>query len=254
MHKKIKNKNKKTENYLKAVIICHGASEYYIAKHLKSNLRLKIEIDSKNNGEHSIQINSILNFLNTTTYVSEHNFIKKFKDDIPNGKIHPQFKIFIIMDTDDEELTHTDIENYVFSNCTSLQSINIPGSVIRLKNYVFENCTSLQSVVIGEGVRGIGINTFSNCSKLSSIVIPSSVGSVDSDAFYGCVSLESVVFKGTISSTTLNGSAFRNCTQSNLHIYVPWAEGDVENAPWGATNATIHYNYDTANLAVSRGK
>lgn len=114
MHKKIKNK--KTENYLKAVIICHGASEYYIAKHLKSNLRLKIEIDSKNNGEHSIQINSILNFLNTTTYVSEHNFIKKFKDDIPNGKIHPQFKIFIIMDTDDEELTHTDIENYKNKN------------------------------------------------------------------------------------------------------------------------------------------
>lgn len=144
----------------------------------------------------------------------------------------------------------TDIENYVFSNCTSLQSINIPGSVIRLKNYVFENCASLQSVVIGEGVGGIGIDTFSNCSKLSSIVIPSSVRSVDSDAFYGCVSLESVVFKGTISSTALNGNAFRNCTQSNLHIYVPWAEGDVENAPWGATNATIHYNYDTANLTV----
>jgi hypothetical protein len=24
---------------------------------------------------------------------------------------------------------------------------------------------------------------------------------------------------------------------------VPWAEGAVANAPWGATNATINYNY-----------
>lgn len=113
---KSQKKYNKQINYLKAIIICHGASEYHIARHLKSNLRLKIEVDGKDNGEHSIQINSILNFLNTTTYVSEHNFIKKFKDVIPNGKIHPQFKIFIIMDTDDEELTHTDIENFKNKN------------------------------------------------------------------------------------------------------------------------------------------
>ena len=113
---KPQKKYNKQINYLKAIIICHGASEYHIARHLKSNLRLKIEVDGKDNGEHSIQINSILNFLNTTTYVSEHNFIKKFKDVIPNGKIHPQFKIFIIMDTDDKELTHTDIENFKNKN------------------------------------------------------------------------------------------------------------------------------------------
>ena len=26
-------------------------------------------------------------------------------------------------------------------------------------------------------------------------------------------------------------------------INVPWAEGAVAGAPWGATNATINYNY-----------
>lgn len=26
-------------------------------------------------------------------------------------------------------------------------------------------------------------------------------------------------------------------------IYVPWGEGEVPNAPWSASNATIHYNY-----------
>jgi hypothetical protein len=43
-------------------------------------------------------------------------------------------------------------------------------------------------------------------------------------------------------SLSINKNAFRDC--NNLtDIYVPWSEGDVTNAPWGATNATIHYNW-----------
>lgn len=110
------NNYRKQTNYLKAIIICHGASEYHIAKHIKSNLRLKIEIDGKDNGKHSIQINSILNFLNTVPYKSKTDFIKKFKHDLPNGTINSEFKIFIIMDTDDEELTPSDIDNFKNKN------------------------------------------------------------------------------------------------------------------------------------------
>lgn len=35
---------------------------------------------------------------------------------------------------------------------------------------------------------------------------------------------------------------FENCPNL-MNIYVPWAEGRVEGAPWGAENATITYNY-----------
>lgn len=110
-----KNYNKQI-NYLKAIIICHGASEYHIARHIKSNLRLKLDVDANNKGESSIQIKSILNFLSNNSYKSEKHFIKKYKHDLINGKIHIDFKIFIIMDTDDEELTHTDIENFKNKN------------------------------------------------------------------------------------------------------------------------------------------
>jgi hypothetical protein len=37
-------------------------------------------------------------------------------------------------------------------------------------------------------------------------------------------------------------SAFSGCT-SLTTINAPWAEGAVSGAPWGATNATINYNY-----------
>lgn len=35
---------------------------------------------------------------------------------------------------------------------------------------------------------------------------------------------------------------FNGCTNLT-DIKVPWAEGEVAGAPWGATNATITYNY-----------
>lgn len=34
---------------------------------------------------------------------------------------------------------------------------------------------------------------------------------------------------------------FANCPNL-VEINVPWGEGEVAGAPWGATNATIHYN------------
>ena len=45
----------------------------------------------------------------------------------------------------------------------------------------------------------------------------------------------------TLNSFTSN--TFNNCTNIT-DIYVPWAEGTNVggDAPWGATNATIHYN------------
>ena len=42
--------------------------------------------------------------------------------------------------------------------------------------------------------------------------------------------------------TTIGGYAFANCTNLTT-INVPWASGAVSGAPWGATNATINYNY-----------
>lgn len=50
----------------------------------------------------------------------------------------------------------------------------------------------------------------------------------------------------TLSSgiTNIGDSAFSGCTSLALTtINVPWADGAVANAPWGATNATITYGY-----------
>lgn len=76
--------------------------------------------------------------------------------------------------------------------------------------------------------------------KFTEIVIPDSIERVEGTVFANCTNLVKATFLGTpdyFTSTIFNG-----CTNL-LDIYVPWAEGVKANAPWGATNATIHYNY-----------
>ena len=138
------------------------------------------------------------------------------------------------------------VGNYAFYGCRGLTSITIPDSVTSIDGYAFYGCSSLTSITIPDSVTSIGHGAFSCCEGLTSIAIPDSVTSIDYYTFECCEGLTSVVFKGT--PTTLSASAFRACTQSTLHIYVPWSEGAVVGAPWGAINATIHYNYDTSNM------
>ena len=81
---------------------------------------------------------------------------------------------------------------------------------------------------------------FYSYSTLNSIEIPGTVTIIGSNAFYSCTGLEDVTFKGT--PTSIDSTAFTNCTNLTI-IRVPWSEGEVENAPWGATSATLVYGY-----------
>ena len=91
-------------NYTKALVIVHGKSEKQICQYIKNKLRLKIEIYSDKNGEKAIQITSLKNTLNNKIFKSYRNFINTFEDielTDNNKSINNNFKIFIIMDTDD---------------------------------------------------------------------------------------------------------------------------------------------------------
>lgn len=90
--------------YLKAVVIVHGKSEKQICQFIKQKLRLHMEIISDKNGEKAIQITSLNNLLNNKIFKSQSNFLKNFpfiELDEKGKLINSDFKIFIIMDTDD---------------------------------------------------------------------------------------------------------------------------------------------------------
>lgn len=73
------------------------------------------------------------------------------------------------------------------------------------------------------------------------VKLPIGIKKIPEYAFSNCLLLTSITFKET--PDEINETAFKGCS-SLKDIYVPWSEGEVANAPWGATNATINYNYN----------
>jgi hypothetical protein len=122
-------------------------------------------------------------------------------------------------------------------NCNSLVNIINVENVTEVHATAFSK-TVLSYFPFGEGLKKIGSNAFRYI-VLKELKIPSSVTNIDDAAFGNITTLKEVTFKGT--PTTVNAYSFVNCNNIT-DIYVPWAEGAVANAPWGATNATIHYN------------
>ena len=138
---------------------------------------------------------------------------------------------------------HSVVRRAAFYDCGTLTSVTIPNSVTRIDDNSFYNCVKLTSVTIPNGVTSIGNYTFYGCEALTSVTIPNSVTSICNHAFYNCKYLTSVTFNGTPSS--IGSKAFGSCPKLTT-INVPWAEGAVSGAPWGATNATINYDYTGA--------
>ena len=140
----------------------------------------------------------------------------------------------------------TDIGYYAFYNCTSLQEINLPATLMSLGNvyssnstttgYVFYGCSKLQKVTFASGCRleTIPASCFYNCRALTSIEIPASIETIESNAFKGCATLQSVTFakneKGennlasigdyAFESTSLTSFAFPDSTASKLVLGV----------------------------------
>lgn len=125
-----------------------------------------------------------------------------------------------------------------FKNCSKIAFETIPDAVSTIDNCTFQNCSELKVSKLPSSITNIGNYAFSGCKKVNVSEIPEGVTNIGVQAFDNC-GLTTITFKGTPVSIATN--SFQNC--DNLtDIYVPWAEGEVENAPFGATSATIHYN------------
>ena len=109
-----------------------------------------------------------------------------------------------------------------------------------IRAYAFYYCPSLASTTLPSGITNIDNSAFAVCTNLALTTLPSGITNISDYAFVECSSLVSLTFEGT--PENIGASAFADCNNLTT-INVPWAKGAVANAPWGATNATIHYGY-----------
>jgi len=174
-------------------------------------------------------------------------------------------------------ITENIIEDNMFKNYTALETAILPNTLTTIGIGSFENCTSLTLTTLPDTVTTINDNAFNNCTSLSLTTLPTSLITIGNNAFSGTViageihipntvttigdnifsntGITDIIFDGT--PTTISSNAFSNINSLET-IYVPWAEGTVTGAPWGAgSNVTILYvntNWHDIREVVRKGK
>lgn len=138
---------------------------------------------------------------------------------------------------------------YSFRNNPRLNNINLKG-VKRIGGHAFHDSGNAIQIETADVVESIGEGAFMNVRIKGDMILPSTLDYVGVRAFSG-IKATTVTFNSTPS--TLYSSAFENCS-SITDIYVPWTEGKIAGAPWGATNATIHYAEPEASVDTETGE
>lgn len=160
----------------------------------------------------------------------------------------------------------TEIGTYAFYNCEELALTSLPSNLTVVKSKAFSKCKAMTVTALPEGLISVEESAFSGCENMTLTSLPESLSTIGGNTFIDCnipveelklpsaltnlgsnafgllnnKAITTVTFKST--PTKVDSSAFFNGGNITT-INVPWAEGVVSGAPWGATNATINYNY-----------
>ena len=132
------------------------------------------------------------------------------------------------------------INGSAFYTCKALTSISLPA-VTTIGSSAFSCCYNMESYALGDGLTKIGDYAFYKNEKITELILGPNVTNLGSNMINGCKMLTKIEIHSK--PTKINSQAFYNCP-SLTDIYVPWAEGEVANAPWSAGDATIHYEYN----------
>lgn len=99
----------------------------------------------------------------------------------------------VVPDTIDG-LPVTEIGNYAFSDCSSIETVEIPPSITRIGYEAFEMCDNLETFTVGENIEEIGNYCFYGCPSLKTVYYNATSDNVIAYyAFVGCDALEKFV-------------------------------------------------------------
>ena len=113
----------------------------------------------------------------------------------------------------------TNIGNFAFLGCGSLNSVTIPNSVTVIPVGAFQKCTSLTSVSIPNSVVSIGGSAFVGDTSLTGVTIPSSVTVIGDSAFGACTNLTAINVETNNPAYRSVGGVLFNKNQTTLIEY-----------------------------------
>ena len=103
-----------------------------------------------------------------------------------------------------------------FYKSTTLKKVTIADNAAIIPDYLFENCSGLETIDIPSAVQTIGKSAFRSCTNLTEIEIPSSVTNIGCDAFYYCSNLEKLTLNEGLK--TLGANCFEGTKISSVNI------------------------------------
>lgn len=156
---------------------------------------------------------------------------------------------------------HGDLTAFSFVSFDSLKEIECSDKTRDLLQYM--GCHNIEKIVLTSTKTTLPANFAYGCYNLKDINVDN-VKVFNNNCFYECANLAEMIFGENL--VEIKNQIFRNARVSSVRfkplkgeypvisssafqmsiltdIYCPWEEGAVANAPWGATNATIHYNW-----------
>lgn len=145
-----------------------------------------------------------------------------------------------------------DIGERAFANCQDLTTLTFTAKTdersLSIGTYAFSGCGSLTTVTFADHlINRISEHAFDG-TGLTTVTVPP-VYTWQDYAFANCTGLTTVYIKectswveGLYDASAPLANTFSGCS-ALTDIYVTWAENYYWGAPWGATNATVHYNW-----------
>lgn len=206
-----------------------------------------------------MKIENILNYVTNTPHNSNKSVLKTMLeelieggggseydiDSLINGSITKiESKVNIIKDSTFDCCANlkeaifpnvTEIGESAFWDCHALTKLEVPKVKI-LHMQSIGDCINLKTLNCPE-VEIIEGSCFEGCEKLENINLPK-VKKIEGGAFVSCNALKTIHIPATIQEIDEDAFGWSGLTD----IYIDKAEGEIPDAPWGAENATIHYN------------
>ena len=123
----------------------------------------------------------------------------------------------------------SEIQDGAFENCSMVEIITIPQSILTIGNNAFKNCSSITNLRMSNEVKNIGKFAFENCISVNNFIIPNSLENIGDSAFLGCVGLNDIYYKGTIEdwANIKLGNTNSNPMSNALNLYILDLYGDV---------------------------
>ena len=107
------------------------------------------------------------------------------------------------------------LPNGIFSG-REFSEVALPSCLERIDDYAFSGCENLTTINLSDSIRYIGKSVFSGCQNLTTINLSDSIRYIGDGAFYGCSSLKNIHWP--LRLTTIGNFAFRETALETISL------------------------------------